>query len=47
MQTKLNHTKNDNAWKTIGRAKKREQSMDMSKDSKDTKKTDIKSTPPR
>jgi hypothetical protein len=46
VQTKLKSSHNDNAWKTIGRAKKREQSSDGSNDA-NSKKTDSKNTPPR
>jgi hypothetical protein len=47
IQTKLNTTNNDNAWKTIGRAKRNVPSTQLLQDTKETKKTDLKSTPPR
>jgi hypothetical protein len=46
VQTKLKSSQNDNAWKTIGRANKREQSSDASTTA-NFKKTDSKNTPPR
>jgi hypothetical protein len=47
IQTKLNQGKNDNAWKTIGRAKRHVQSTELLQELKETKKTDNKATPPR
>jgi hypothetical protein len=46
VQTKLKSSQNNNAWKTIGRAKKREQSSDVSNVA-NVKKKDSKNTPPR
>jgi hypothetical protein len=46
VQTKLKPSQSDTSWKTIGRAKKREQTSDIPYDST-FKKTDSKDTPPR
>jgi hypothetical protein len=46
VQTKLKPSQSDTSWKTIGRAKKREQTSDVPYDS-NFKKTDSKNTPPR
>jgi hypothetical protein len=47
IQTKLkSSTQDDNAWKTIGRPKKREQASEASQD-RNFKKADSKNTPPR
>jgi hypothetical protein len=46
IQTTLDNAKNDSAWKTIGRAKRQVQSTEPTQELKDSKKTDVKLTPP-
>jgi hypothetical protein len=47
IQTKLTPVNNDNAWKTIGRAKRQVQSTESSQGLTGIKKSDTKPTPPR